>query len=577
MSNNITQYEQFSIDRKHLQRIGKAPDWYTTAGYQMIKQKNYTNVGETPFDMYARIAKRAAALTTLYIPLDYGYATWCDAFFDIMWKGWLSPSSPILSNMGNDRGHPIACSGGVVDDNIRSFYTTLTEMAQLTQRGYGTSVTVDSIRPRGARISTGGTADGVMHFMDDVVQTMKKVSQGNNRRGSAGMYIDILHQDFDEVVDQLIADDAGWNIGWNITDDFLELVKKDPEEADRRWKRLLRAKLIKGKGYLEFLDKVNRANPKWYIDRNVTVKGSNLCNETSLASDSEHSFTCVLSSMNITKFDEWKDTKAVEIATVFLDAVISDMLEKAESEAGFEKVVKFTKGWRAIGLGMLGEATYYQQNSWVFGDLASTMFNQSVSKLLDERTHETSKWLARELGEPEYLKGYGERFSHRIAIAPTMSTAVIMGGVSDGIAPILANAFEQDTAGGTVYRINPTLLNLMKERGVYTPEVMKRITEDQGSVQAEEWLSQHEKDVFRTAFEINQGTILKMASDRQRYIDQSQSLNLFFPHDVKEAYVSELHVRAMLDPFIKGLYYVRTLNGATKVKVDAPECEACNG
>jgi len=577
MSKKLTQYEQFSIERKHLQRIGKAPDWYTTAGYQLIKQKNYTDVSETPYDMYKRIANRAAELTKVSIPLSYGYPNWKEAFFDVMWKGWLSPSSPILANMGNNRGHPISCSGGIVEDSIRSFYVTLTEMAQLTQRGYGTSVTLDAIRHRGAPISTGGIADGVMHFADDVVRTMHKVSQGNNRRGSAGMYLDILHPDFDEVVDQIIADDAGWNIGWNITDDFLELIKKDPEEADRRWKRLLRAKLIKGKGYLEFLDKVNRANPKWYKDKGVTVKGSNLCNEVQLAADEEHSFTCVLASMNVSKYDEWKDTKAIEIATVFLDAVIEDMLIKARQEVGFEKVVKFTEAWRAIGLGVMGLSTYYQQKQWVFGDLQSTMFNQMLFKQLDEKTHAVSRWLASELGEPEYLKGYGERFSHRIAIAPTMSTAVIMGGVSDGISPTLANAFEQDTAGGTVYRINPTLLKLMKERGVYNEETMKRISEDQGSVQAEDWLTQEEKDVFRTAFEINQENILRMASQRQKYIDQGQSLNLYFPHDVKEEYVSELHMKALVDPYIKGLYYVRTLNGATKVKVEAPTCESCDG
>jgi len=579
--NNMTQYERFSVERKQLQRNEKAPNWYTTSGYQLLKQKNYLLPGETPEGMYIRIADRASHIANeiLRIPLPptWGYSSWNDAFYSIMWNGWMSPSTPVLTNMGNNRGHPIACSGGIIPDSIAGFYRYYREVAQLTQRGYGTSAALDLIRPRGESISKGGEASGVHPVMDDLVTVCKKVSQGNSRRGSIGKYLDILSADFDEVADQILADDDGWNVGWNITDDFLELIKKDVEEADRRWKKALRIKLIKGKGYFLFLDKVNRTNPKWYTDKGYKVHSSNLCSEIALTATEDQSFTCVLASMNVAKYDEWKDTKATEIATVFLDTVIEDMLIKAKQEVGFEKVIKFTEGWRAIGLGLMGEATYFQEHSLVFGDLQTVMLNKLIVKQLNERTHEVSKWLANEIGEPEFLKGYGERFSHRIAIAPTMSTAIIMGGVSDGINPIIANSYEQDTAGGTVYRINPTLLNLMKERGVYNKNTMKRIAEDQGSVQAEDWLSQHEKDVFRTAFEINQETILKLASDRQQEIDQSQSVNLFFTHDVKEEYVSEIHMKALLDPYIKSLYYIRTLNGATKVKVEVPVCEACNG
>ena len=579
---NMTQYERFSIERKQLQRNDEAPDWYTTAGYQLLKRKNYLLPGETPLAMYKRIAARAAYLVEnnlkiKYPPKDWGYITWFDAFFTIMWQGWLSPSTPVLSNMGTTRGHPVSCSGGVIPDSIAGFYDYYKEVAQLTQRGYGTSVCLDKVRPRGAPISKGGEASGVHPVMDDLVTVCNKVSQGNNRRGSIGQYLDILHPDFDEIADQLLADDDGWNVGWNITDDFIELAKKDPDEADRRWKKALRVKLIKGKGYFEFLDKVNQANPPWYTEQGYKVHGSNLCNEVQLTATEDQTFTCVLSSMNVAKYDEWKDTKAIEIATVFLDAVIEDMLEKAKQEPGFEKVVKFTEGWRAIGLGVMGFATYIQEQSWTFGELSSIMFNQKLFKQIDEKTRAVSKYLAKKVGEPQFLKGYGERFSHRIAVAPTMSTAIIMGGVSDGINPVVANVYEQDTAGGTVYRINPTLLALMKKRGVYNEDTMRRIAEDQGSVQAEDWLDEEEKKIFRTAFEINQETILKMASDRQQHIDQGQSLNLFFPHDVKEEYVSELHWKALQDPLIKGLYYIRTLNGATKVKVNASVCEACDG
>ena len=577
-----TKYEKLSYTRKQLQSEGNAPDWLSTAGYQLLTEKHYLNTAETPLKMYTRIATRAAELTEVEIPRHWGHDTWYDAFFTIMWRGWLSPSTPVLTNMGNSRGHPIACSGTYSGDSIREWYEARTEMAQLTQRGYGVSTVLDPIRPRGSPISTGGTANGVMQQASGVVQDTKDVSQGSSRRGSAGQYINPLHEDFDEVADQILADDDGWNIGWNITDEFDELFVKDPERADHIWKKMMKVKLIKGKGYFFFIDKVNRSRPQVYVDMGLFVKGSNLCSEIQLYLDQHHSFTCVLSSMNVTKFDEWKDTKAVEIATVFLDAVISDMLIKAKKEKGFERIVAFTEKSRAIGLGQLGQSTYFQQQGWVFGDLQSIMFNQKLAKILDDRTLVASKWLATEVGEPEWLKGYGIRFSHRLAFPPTMSTATIQGGISQGVEPTFACVWEQDTAGGTVYRINPPFLSLMKERGMYTEAVMKRIAEDQGSVQAEHWLTDREKNVYRTAFEINQETILLMTAHRQRAMNatgggQGQSTNLYFPADAKEEEISRLHHMAFKDPDIEALYYIRTLNGATKIKVDTSSCASCEG
>lgn len=573
-------YEIFSRLRKQLQSDGLAPDWYSTASYQLLANKHYLDVGETPKDMYTRIAKRAAELTAAPVPADLGYTTWFDAYFDVMWRGWLSPSTPVLTNMGNGRGHPIACSGTHVGDSIRSFYQALMELAQLTQRGYGTSVSLDSIRRRGAPISTGGEANGPWDFADDVVNVMKKVSQGSSRRGSAGQYINILNPDVDEFLDQLNADDDGWNIGWNITDDYEALFERDPEEADRLWKRMLKTKMTKGKGYMLFLDKVNRNRPQMYIDKGFYVKQSNLCSEILLFNDEEHSFTCVLSSMNIAKYDEWKSTKAVFIATVFLDAVIEDMLIKARLEPGFERVIAFTEKSRAIGLGVLGLSSYYQQQSWVFGDFQSIQFNRSFFKMLSEETLKASKFLATEVGEPEWMKGYGERFSHRIALPPTKSTSIIQGGISEGIMPVFANVFEQDTAGGTVYRINPVLLPIMKERGHYNNETMKRIAEAQGSVQGESWLSDHEKKVFKTAFEINQESILLMASHRQQVMGpgaQGQSVNLYFQAEEPEEEISRIHDIAFKDPWIFSLYYIHSLNEESTYKVDKSECEGCQG
>lgn len=579
MSTN--KYEQLSHKRKQLQADNLAPAWMSTASYQLLSGQEYLNTAETPRDMYSRIAQRAAELTTFQIPSYLGYPTWYDAFFTIMWNGWLSPSTPVLTNMGNDRGHPIACSGTYVGDSIRSFYEARMEIAQLTQRGYGTSWCLDPIRPRGSAVSKGGTANGIMQPAAGVVQDMKDVSQGT-RRGNIGQYLNVLHPDFDELCDQLLADDDGWNIGWTMTNEYKDLFRTDPTRADHIWKKTLRTKMIKGKGYFYFLDKVNEARPKVYKDRNFYVRHSNLCAEIALMSDKDHSFTCVLSSMNIAKYDEWKDTYAVQIATIFLDAVISDMLIKAKQEPGFERIIAFTEKSRAIGLGVLGLSTYYQLQSWPFGNFQSIQFNQLLMKHLDRESLAASRLLAREVGEPEWLIGYGERFTHRLALPPTKSTSVIQGGISEGIMPVYANVYEQKTAGGIVYRINPVLLPIMKERNQYNETVMSRIAYAQGSVQGEDWLTPHEKDVFKTAYELNQETIILMASHRQRIMNeggggQGQSVNLYITAEESEEEISRLHNLAFEDPYLQSLYYIHSLNEASTYKVDKSVCSSCEG
>jgi len=576
-----SKYEQYSKTRKMLQKQGKAPEWMTTAGYQMLVEKNYLQTGETPIDMYARLAARAEHIYMfkfkLEVPAWLGYSNWYDAFFDAMWKGWLSPSTPVLTNMGTERGHPVACSGSVPHDSILGFYDVRKELALLTQEGYGTSVVLDPIRHRGAPISRGGYATGVTQLMDGVVDDMDKVSQGNSRRGQAGQYIDVLHKDFDEVAAKLHADPEGLNIGWTLTDSYKEMFKTNPERADHIWKKMLKTKMTVGKGYFWFKDKVNRARPQMYKDRGLYVQASNLCAEIALMSDERHSFTCVLSSVNITKYDEWKDTKLVKIATFFLDAVVEDMLIKARGKEGFEKVVRFTEKSRAIGIGMLGLTTYFQSQSWVFGDLQTRMFNKLIAKRLQADTLDVSRYLAKHVGEPEWMEGYGERFSHRTAYPPTMSTSIILGGISQGTEPVFANVFTQDTAGGNVFRINPTFLELMKEREMYTEEVMNRIAEQKGSVQEEDWLTEHEKKVFRTAFEIDQELILTFAADRQPFVCQGQSTNFYFDKSVSEEEISRLHSIAFNNEQIHSLYYIRSLNDVAKHKAKDDECLACHG
>lgn len=298
------------------------------------------------------------------------------------------------------------------------------------------------------------------------------------------------------------------------------------------------------------------------------------CSEIALFSDDDHTFSCVLSSMNASKFNEWKDTTAVFDATVFLDCVNQDLIEIGKNIKGLEKVVRFAEKSRALGLGLLGFHTYLQDNNIAFESFEAQLKNTEIFKHIHDESLRASQWMASEWGEPEWCKGYGVRNTHRIAVAPNLSSALICGSVSQGIEPIYKNAYVQNTAAGKIDRVNPTLLNIMKERGVYSDETVKDIIDHKGSVQHVEWLDDHEKMVFKTAFEIDQMHIIRLASSRQRYIDQAQSINLFFSADESEEYISEVHKMAFKDPYIKSLYYIRSESG---VQTNKGECVACHG
>jgi ribonucleoside-diphosphate reductase alpha chain len=277
--------------------------------------------------------------------------------------------------------------------------------------------------------------------------------------------------------------------------------------------------------------------------------------------------------MNASLYDKWKDTDAVFVATVFLDCVNSDLIEIGKRTQGMEKIVRFAKKSRALGLGMLGFHTYLQDHMISFESMDAHYKNIEIFKHLNDESLRASQWMAKEFGEPFWCKGYGVRNTHRIAIAPNLSSALICGSVSQGIEPIYKNAYVQNTAAGKIDRVNPSLLLLMKERNIFSEETVKDIISNNGSVQHVSWLSEEEKEVFKTAFEINQLVILRLASARQRYIDQGQSINLFFSSDESEEYISEVHKTAFLDPYIKGLYYIRSESGVNVSK----ECIACHG
>ena len=476
--------------------------------------------------------------------------------------------------MGTGIGCPVSCSGGFVADSVYAFYDAQKEAAVLSKNGFGTSGYLGGIRPRGSKIvGIKGAASGVLPVFKDFVQMSRDISQGSQRRGAWAGYIEIDHDDFYELVNYISKNPDDANIGWNISNKFIERLDAGDKDAIERYQKALKLKMISGKGYFEFIDKVNDQNPKMYKDRNLTVKASNLCSEIQLFSDEDHTFSCVLSSMNASLYDEWKDTDAVFDATVFLDCVNSDLIEIGKKTQGMEKVVRFATKSRALGLGMLGFHTYLQEHMIPFESMDAYYKNIEIFQHLNNETLRASQWMAKEFGEPIWCKGYGLRNTHRIAIAPNLSSALICGSVSQGIEPIYKNAYVQNTAAGKMDRVNPTLLMLMKDKDIYNDETVKNIINNNGSVQHVDWLDDHEKSVFKTAFEIDQKQIIRLASARQRYIDQAQSINLFFSADEDESYISEVHKLAFKDPYIKSLYYIRSESG---VNVSKDECIACH-
>lgn len=566
MSRSI--YQQLSEERKALQAEGRLPMWFTSAAWQMLKEKYVTEEYPDLRSIYRRVASTAAS----HMGGDKQYYE--DAFFNILWNGWLALSTPVLANMGTGRGCPVSCSGNYVGDSIYEFYESQKETAVLTQNGFGTSSYLGDIRERGATISAGGFASGVLPILKDYVQLSRDVSQGNTRRGAWAGYIEIDHPDFWEICSFILNNPDDCNVGWLVTDSFINKLKEGDEDATLRYQRSLRVKMVTGKGYYVFIDKMNALNPPMYAEHGLKVKASNLCTEITLHSDEFHTFTCVLSSMNLAKYDEWRDTNAVQLATIFLDCVAEEFIRIGRGIKGLERAVRFTESGRALGLGTLGFHTYLQQQMLPLDSMQAFQINQQIFRNIQREAVSASRRLAKTKGEPKWCKGSGMRNTHLLAVAPNSSSALVCGSVSQGIEPIYQNAYVQDTPAGEINRINPALLDRMKERGIYSDKLIDEIIADNGSIQLLDVFTDEEKAVFKTAFEWKQDVLIRLASARQRYICQAQSLNLFFPAEESEKEISRVHSLAFLDPYIKSLYYIRTLTG---VRGSDGVCEACQG
>ena len=560
-------YEELGEERKQLQAEGKLPMWVTTPAWQILKDKYTTEDCPDLYSIYKRISTSAAS------HMD-DKEHWQKVFFNLMWNGWLACSTPVLANMGTTRGCPVSCSGSYVGDSIYEFYNAQTEVAVLSKNGFGTSSFIGHIRERGTPISSGGLASGVLPVLRDFIQLSRDVSQGNTRRGAWAGYLPLEHGDFYEVADFVQNHPDDCNIGWNVSADFIARLDDGDEDAVARYQKAMKVKMATGKGYFNFIDKVNAQNPPMYAEHGLSVKASNLCTEITLHSDEFHTFTCVLSSMNLSKYDEWADTDAVHNAIIFLDCVAEEFIQMGRGIKGLENAVRFTENGRALGLGTLGFHTYLQQNMIDIESFEAHNLNQNIFKVIQKQAKGASQWLAKAKGEPRWCKGHGVRNTHLLAVAPNSSSALVCGSVSQGIEPVYKNVFVQGSPAGEINRINPVLVDLMKSKDVYSEETINQIIKDNGSVQLVDWLNDEEKAVFKTSFEINQEVLVRLASARQKYICQAQSLNLFFPSDTPEEEISRVHKLAFKDKYIKSLYYLRSEAG---VRGSSGECVACEG
>lgn len=562
-------YEKLSQERKQGQAEGTIPLWYSTGGYQMFSSK-YQWEANNVREQFDRIARTLSH----YLPdplKKEGY----EVFFEMLWDGILSPSTPVLANTGTDRGFSISCAGNYTGDSVDQFYSSKHETAMLTKMGFGTSSYMGDVRSRGSKFKGGGSASGVVPLAASFVTDMQLVSQGSNRRGAFATYIPIDHGDFDELADYLLANPDDLNVGWNITDGFTERLNAQDPEALRRWKKALKIKAITGRGYFWFVDKANRKIPNVYKEAGLQNLASNLCSEILLPSNEEYTYSCVLSSLNLSLWERIKasintDRNYIWWATAFLDCVVSDFLEKSKGTPGFKKIRAFTERFRALGLGVCGYHTMLMNKRIPWESLEANWLNTEIFYLLDKESYEASCDLNRIYHDTS--ENLGPRNASRIAIAPTKSTALLMGGISEGINPVPAFTFTQTTAAGNVDRIDPVLLSILKQKNVDVEKAIKQVTEAFGSVQNVEWLTDEEKQVFKTAFEIDQYAVLRHAKQRAKYLDQWQSVNLFFSADEDPQVIMDVHKQAVNDEDMIGLYYMYTLAG---VKASSGECYAC--
>jgi ribonucleoside-diphosphate reductase alpha chain len=561
-------------------------DWINEESVTFLR-RGYLSEGEEPLDRIKTIANHAENLL--------GIEGFADKFVGYMGRGWYSLSSPVWANFGKKRGLPVSCFGSNIGDNIESILFTQAEVGEMSKMGGGTSGYFGNIRGRGAEITDNGHAPGAVHFMNLFQSVVDNISQGSTRRGRFSPYLPIEHPD---IMEFLEIGTEGATIqdlthAVTVSDEFMEEMIGGDTEKRAAWAKVIQRRGEIGYPYIMFSDTMNKNTVDVYKDKNAKIYNSNLCSEIALHNSEEESFVCVLSSMNTLHYDEWKDTDAVETMTYFLDAVVTEFLTKIEDirdngtiegkRAFFylEKAYNFAKRQRALGLGVLGWHSFLQSKGLAFDSKEAAKMNVEVFKLIKEKSYKASEEMAQKYGEPEYLIGYGRRNVTLNAIAPTTSSAFILGQVSQSIEPIWSNCYVKDVAKMKVTIKNPILEKLLEELGKNDKETWNSIKQNDGSVQHLDFLTDEQKEIFRTFAEINQSTIINQAAIRQDFIDQSQSLNLMISPDMPTKDINKLLIDAW-KLGVKTLYYQHSMNSAQafarkKLGLNDLHCVACEG
>jgi ribonucleoside-diphosphate reductase alpha chain len=545
--------------------------WLQTENRAFLS-KGYVPEGQTVEERVMRIAQRCEEI--------YNIPGFTNKFHHYMTKGWISLSSPVWSNFGTERGDPISCNNSHFGDSIESILSKIAEIGTMTKRGAGTSAFLGDLRPRGTPISVGGTSFGPVHFAELIEKDVTIVSQSNIRRGNCAVYLPVEHPD---ILEFLEIKEEGHpiqhlSIGVTITRQWMkEMRAGDPKKAEIWW-RIIRKKYESGYPYLFFYDNVNDNLPPWYKDHGHVVKSSNLCTEILEPSTEDESFTCCLASQNLAKYEEWKDTDLTYIMTIFLDMVTEEYIVKTANVKFMEAPNKFARRHRALGLGVLGWHTLLQKNMLPFGSKGAYLLNEEIFKGMDEESRRASRWMATEFGEPEVMQGYGYRNSMRLAIAPTKSSSYILGRgqISESIQPNDSNYFVSNLAKTKTTIRNELLEAHLDSVGLNTPDTWKQVMMDGGSV-SNLPIDSHVKEVFKTFSEIDPKDIILQAAQRQRYLDQSQSLNLMIHPDTDPTEVSRLFNLAELTG-VRTQYYMHGKNMTqefARTQVAEASCSAC--
>ena len=570
MDNNVV------ADYSQWERGKDYPEFFDDVALSTIS-KGYLMPGETPRKAYKRVANAVA--DRLNRP------DLANKFFKYIWNGWIGLASPVLSNTGTDRGLPISCFGIDTPDSVRGIGLTNAELMRLTSYGGGVGISLSRIRGRGAEITGNGQSEGIVPWAKIYDSTIIATNQGSVRRGAASVNLDINHIDVKEFMQirrpkgdpnrqclnlhqAVVVDDA-----------FMKRLQDRDSEAMSLWLEILKSRVETGEPYIMFKDNVNKDNPLAYRMNNLDVSMTNICTEITLHTDEEHSFICCLSSLNLAKYDEWKNTDVVKIATYFLDGVMEEFIQKTNGKDSMVRTHRSAKKGRALGLGVMGWHTFLQQKNLAFNSIGATAWTHTIFSDIKIKAEAASRQMALEYGEPTWCKGTGMRNTHLLAIAPTVSNSRI-NNCSAGIEPQPANIYVFNGAKGTFIVKNPELEKLLVEKKHNTTRVWDQIMGDNGSVMglSNDILTEDEKEVFMTFPEINQLALVQQAATRQKYIDQTQSLNLAFDPTDSPKWINQVHMEAW-KLGVKTLYYLRT---DSVIKGDlgsrtTEDCLSCDG